>query len=97
MIVTDWGSIGNYEGPDKWVKGQPACLTEKCLAQRAANCLLAGTDQDLKGGYFNTKVANKPLPDAEQVRETRFERTPLYRSKIRTFNLSRQARDNRHR
>eukprot|EP01043_Picozoa_sp_COSAG02_P053352 COSAG02_NODE_5875_length_3971_cov_4.711519_2_plen_582_part_00 len=66
MIVTDWGSISNYEGPDKWVEGQPACLTDRCLAQRAANCLIAGTDQDLKGGYFGVKVADKPLPDAEQ-------------------------------
>ena len=66
MIVTDWGSIANYEGPDKWVKDQPACVTDRCLAQRAANCLLAGTDQDLKGGYFGVKIANKPLPDMEQ-------------------------------
>ena len=66
MIVTDWGSIGNYEGPDKWVKNQPACLTDRCLAQRAADCLIAGTDQDLKGGYFGVKAANKLLPDAEQ-------------------------------
>merc|ERR1711969_45110 len=67
MVVTDWGSISNLEGPDKWVKGQPACLTMKCAAQRAAKCLIAGTDQDLKGGYFGVgklPTADQPLPTA---------------------------------
>ena len=67
MVVTDWGSISNLEGADKWVKGQPACLTMKCAAQRAAKCLIAGTDQDLKGGYFGVgklPTADQPLPTA---------------------------------
>ena len=79
MVVTDWGSISNLEGADKWVKGQPACLTMKCAAQRAAKCLIAGTDQDLKGGYFGVGKLNKDqvedyaarkalqIPQAEQL------------------------------
>ena len=66
MVVTDWGSIGNYEGPDKWVH-QRGCLTLECAAERAGQCLLAGTDQDLKGGYFSRRgLNNTVLPDAQQ-------------------------------
>lgn len=52
LIVTDWGSIGQYERQDKLVADQPSCNGSKvCVAQRAADCLKAGTDMDLRGGY----------------------------------------------
>lgn len=50
LIVTDWGSIGLYEGGDDLVPNQPACNgNATCVAQRAADCLIAGTDMDLRG------------------------------------------------
>jgi beta-glucosidase len=66
MIVTDWGSISNFEGPDIGTQ-QLGCTTLACVAERAAACLKAGTDQDLKGGYFGVKelaAADQPLPAA---------------------------------
>ena len=48
---TDWGSIANYERGDPLV-GKPPCGTDtSCKAARGADCLKAGTDMDLRGGY----------------------------------------------
>ena len=51
LIVTDWGSIAQYEKGDKQVPNQPNCNGTLCVAQRAATCLKAGTDMDLRGGF----------------------------------------------
>ena len=51
LVVTDWGSIGSYERGDPLL-GTPSCGSNKtCTAARAADCLKAGTDMDLRGGY----------------------------------------------
>ena len=50
LVVTDWGSIAGYERT-------PKCANKTCVMQRAQQCLDAGTDMDLRGGY-------EVLPDA---------------------------------
>ena len=44
LVVTDWGSIGGYER-------RPKCPDVNCTLERARECLSAGTDMDLRGGY----------------------------------------------
>jgi beta-glucosidase-like glycosyl hydrolase len=58
LIVTDWGSIANFEKHDPFVPHQPACGNKSCVAMRAGMALKAGTDMDLRGGY------GQPLADA---------------------------------
>ena len=44
LVVTDWGSISGFER-------SPQCSNQTCVMQRAQQCLDAGTDMDLRGGY----------------------------------------------
>ena len=46
LVVTDWASIGTFE------RSAPGCGSNKtCVMERARQCLAAGTDMDLRGGY----------------------------------------------
>ena len=51
IVVTDWGSIRTFEGADPLVPDQPGCKNHTCVMKRARECLDAGTDMDLRGGY----------------------------------------------